>query len=97
MKLIQNKNDEDFEDYIETKKNDIVSYHLKQNSFYKTFAKHANPFDWNNIPIMTKQDLQHPLLSLLSDGFSKHNIYIDKTSGASGTPFIFQKTSFVMP
>ncbi len=94
LKFIQNKDDNAFKDYLETRKQDIVSYHLKHNSFYKNFAKNANPLDWNSIPVMTKQDLQQPLPSLLSDGFSKNNIYIDKTSGASGTPFVFSKDKF---
>ena len=94
LKSIQNKDDDDFKTYIEAKKQDIVSYHLKHNNFYKAFAKNANPLDWNSIPVMTKRDLQQPLQSLLSDGFSKRNIYIDRTSGASGTPFVFSKDMF---
>ncbi|WP_034042328.1 phenylacetate--CoA ligase family protein [Wocania ichthyoenteri] len=94
LEFIQNKNDDNFKSYQETRKQDIVLYHLNHNPFYKTFAKHANPLDWNSIPVMTKQDLQQPLQSLLSDGFSKSNVYIDKTSGASGTPFIFSKDKF---
>lgn len=94
LKSIQNKNDKDFESYLETKKQDIIAYHLKHNAFYKVFAKQASPKDWNSIPVMTKHDLQHPLQSLLSDGFTTNNIYIDKTSGASGTPFIFSKDKF---
>ncbi|MFD1616186.1 phenylacetate--CoA ligase family protein [Gelatiniphilus marinus] len=94
LESIQNKDDNAFRDYLKTKKQDIVAYHLKHNSFYKTFAKDINPLDWNSIPVMTKQDLQQPLQTLLTDGFSKTNIYIDKTSGASGTPFVFSKDKF---
>ncbi len=94
LEIIQNKNDDDFKSYLETKKQDIITYHLKHNSFYKEFAKSTNTLDWNSIPVMTKQDLQQPLNSLLSDGFTKNNIYIDKTSGASGTPFVFSKDKF---
>ncbi len=94
LKSVQNKNDDEFRTYVYTKKQEIVSYHLKHNSFYKSFVKNVDSLDWNDIPIMTKQDLQQPLEALLSDGFSKNNIYIDKTSGASGTPFIFSKDKF---
>ena len=91
---IQNKKTDEFKSYVESKKTEIVSYHLSNNSFYKSFAKNVNSLDWNTVPIMTKQDLQQPLEALLSDGFTKKNIYIDKTSGASGTPFIFSKDKF---
>ena len=43
---------------------------------------------------MTKNDLQQPLKTLLSDSFAKRDVYIDKTSGASGDPFIFAKDKF---
>ncbi|GAA3656816.1 phenylacetate--CoA ligase family protein [Flavivirga jejuensis] len=94
LKDIQKKNDTAFNTYIETKKQEIVAYHLKHNSFYKSFAKNTNPLDWNTVPVMSKKDLQQPLETLLSDGFSKKNVYIDKTSGASGHPFIFSKDKF---
>lgn len=94
LKTIQNKNEEEFKSYVETKKRDIVRFHLENNPFYKSFAKHANPLDWNSVPVMTKADLQQPLEALLSDGFTKNNVYIDKTSGASGHPFIFSKDKF---
>ena len=94
LEQIQNKNSTDFETYVNHKKTEIVNYHLTHNSFYKSFAKDINSLEWNSVPVMTKQDLQQPLEMLLSDGFNKKNIYIDKTSGASGTPFIFSKDKF---
>ncbi|MGE5943601.1 MAG: phenylacetate--CoA ligase family protein [Flavobacteriales bacterium] len=92
LKAIQNEHD--FSTSIETKKQEIVSYHLNHNPFYKTFAKNANVLDWNSIPIMTKRDLQQPLENRLSEGFSRKNVYINKTSGSSGDPFIFAKDKF---
>lgn len=94
LKDIQDRNTTEFNACLESKKQDIVSYHLKNNSFYKSFAKDANPLDWNSIPVMTKQHLQQPLLNRLSDGFNKKNVYINKTSGSSGNPFIFAKDKF---
>ncbi len=43
---------------------------------------------------MTKRDLQQPLNNRLSDGFTTKNVYINKTSGSSGDPFIFAKDKF---
>ena len=94
LKTIQNKQKLDFDDYIETSKEAIVNHHLKHNPFYKNFAKHANSKDWNTLPIMTKSDLQQPLQQRLSEGFSSKNIFVNKTSGSSGTPFIFAKDKF---
>src|SRR5690606_20624046 len=94
LKAIEKKNDTDFTAYIETKKQDIVAFHLKHNPFYKRFAKDLDIVDWNSIPVMTKRDLQQPLANRLSEGFSKKNVRIHKTSGSSGDPFIFAKDKF---
>lgn len=94
LKSIQEQSESDFEHYIEKAKFDIVSYHLEHNPFYKTLAKNANPLDWNSFPILTKRDLQQPLVERLSNGFNLKNVYINKTSGSSGDPFIFAKDKF---
>ncbi|WP_147676984.1 phenylacetate--CoA ligase family protein [Algibacter pacificus] len=94
LKAIQNKQKLNLDDYIKSSKEAIVTHHLKHNPFYKNFAKHANPKDWNALPIMTKTDLQQPLNQRLSEGFSSKNIFVNKTSGSSGTPFIFAKDKF---
>src|SRR5690606_27042109 len=94
LKDIQDKNDTEFNKSLETKKKEIVSYHLNNKPFYKNFAKNGHPLDWNSLPVMTKRDLQQPLNHRLSEGFSKKNSYINKTSGSSGEPFIFAKDKF---
>jgi len=94
FETIQKKNETELSTYIEAKKQDIVEYHLKHNPFYKTFAKGANSKEWYNVPVMTKRHLQQPLNHRLSDGFTAKNIYINKTSGSSGDPFIFAKDKF---
>ena len=94
LEEIQKKNDEAFEDYIIYKKQEIIAYHLMHTPFYKSLAKSINPEDWNTVPIMTKRNLQQPLIERLSDGFSTNNVYVNKTSGSSGDPFIFAKDKF---
>ncbi|MFD0990561.1 phenylacetate--CoA ligase family protein [Mariniflexile jejuense] len=91
---IQKKNENELISYIETKKQDIVAFHLKHNPFYKTFAKDANLKDWNTFPVMTKRHLQQPLSERLSEGFTEKKVYVNKTSGSSGEPFIFAKDKF---
>ncbi|NNE32376.1 MAG: phenylacetate--CoA ligase family protein [Winogradskyella sp.] len=88
---IQNKYNEDFTGYVENQKRGILSFHLNQNPFYKSFAKTVSVDDWNSVPVMTKLDLQQPIENRLSKGFTVKNSYINKTSGSSGHPFIFAK------
>ncbi len=94
LKSIQNKTNQELEAYLECKKHEIVEYHLKNNSFYKLLTKNINCNDWSSIPIMTKRDLQQPLSERLSNGFTKKNVYVNKTSGSSGDPFVFAKDKF---
>ncbi len=91
---IQNINENDYSEYVKKQKKEILSYHLKNNSFYKKFGKHIDVDDWNSVPIITKSDLQQPLKNRLSQGFTTKNIYTNKTSGSSGTPLIFAKDKF---
>ena len=88
---IQNKSDEEFKIYVEQQKRNIVAYHLEHNLFYKSFGKSIKISNWNSIPIMTKRHLQQPIEQRLSEGYTPKNVYLNKTSGSSGDPFIFAK------
>lgn len=84
----------DFEKYAVEKRNEIVEYHLKNNKSYREFVGEPSFQNWNELPIMTKKDFQKPLAERLSKGFTTKNVYVNKTSGSSGDPFIFAKDKF---
>ncbi|RMB57964.1 phenylacetate--CoA ligase family protein [Dokdonia sinensis] len=84
----------EYPDYIAKKKAEIVAYHKKHNPFYKKRAAHLSDLDWNDLPVLTKSDLQQPLTQRLSKGFTPKNVYVNKTSGSSGHPFVFAKDKF---
>ena len=94
LHVIQEKNAVEFESHIKHKKKEIVNYHLTNNLFYKSFAGNVDAANWNAIPVMTKRDLQQPLIDRLSNNFTKKTVYINKTSGSSGDPFLFAKDKF---
>lgn len=94
LSKIQNTDKTAFEDYVKDKRKAIVQHHLQYTSFYKTLGTSITLDDWNTVPIMTKSDLQQPLEQRLSQGYTKANVYINKTSGSSGDPFIFAKDKF---
>tara|TARA_R100001369_G_scaffold5880_1_gene16086 strand:- start:77388 stop:78755 length:1368 start_codon:yes stop_codon:yes gene_type:complete len=91
LSKIQAKNDSEFETYVRDQKKEILNYHLEYNSFYKSFGEIIDLNNWESVPVMTKHYLQIPLEQRLSDGFTNGNVYINKTSGSSGDPFIFAK------
>jgi len=81
----------DYSNYINQKKKEIVEYHLKNNLYYRNFVRETFFENWNELPVMTKKDFQKPLIERLSKGFTLSTIYLNKTSGSSGDPFIFAK------
>lgn len=83
-----------FENYITTKRNEIVEHHLKENRLYQEIIGDIKIERWEDIPIMTKKDFQKPLEQRLSNGYSLKNVYVNKTSGSSGDPFIFAKDKY---
>lgn len=88
---IKEQLNENPEEYIFSKQQEILEFHKKENAFYQEFTKGLNLQNWNDVPIMTKRDLQRPLSLRLSQGFAINSVYINKTSGSSGDPFIFAK------
>ena len=86
--------EEDFETYILQKKKAIVDFHLQNNAFYQKLANGRNADNWNNLPVLTKKDLQKPLSERLSKGYFEKSVFVNKTSGSSGHPFIFAKDKY---
>src|SRR5690606_8714666 len=80
--------------FLQNKKKEIVDFHLHNNSFYKQLIGDKGFENWENLPILGKENLQKPLEERLSKGYSKKNIYLNKTSGSSGTPFVFAKDKY---
>lgn len=91
---IQAVSDGEYENYINLKRKEIVDYHLKNNKSYQEFIGKKSIENWNEISIMTKKEFQKPLQERLSNGFTPKNVYVNKTSGSSGDPFIFAKDKF---
>jgi phenylacetate-CoA ligase len=88
---IQALHGDELERYLNNKRKEIVAFHLENNSFYKSLGKNISLNDWDSVPVMTKRHLQQPLEQRLSNGYTKDAVYVNKTSGSSGDPFIFAK------
>ncbi|PIF61329.1 phenylacetate-CoA ligase [Flavobacterium sp. 11] len=80
--------------FVENKKLEIVHFHLQNNAFYKDLAGMTSFTNWEDLPVLNKKNLQKPLLDRLSKGYFPKNSYVNKTSGSSGTPFIFAKDKY---
>jgi len=91
LNQLEKFSDLEFDKFIESKKKEIVNFHLTNNSFYQNLVK-SKDWTWEMLPVLRKQDIQVDLEKRLSKNV--RNIYIDKTSGSSGNPFYFAKDKF---
>ena len=94
LSKIVNLSEEEYSVFLQTKKQEIVDFHLKNNSFYQELIGNKTDLKWEDLPILNKQNLQKPLEQRLSKGYTLKNIYLNKTSGSSGTPFVFAKDKY---
>ncbi|MFH7003320.1 phenylacetate--CoA ligase family protein [Flavobacterium bizetiae] len=91
---IVNLSEEEYVLFLKNKKTEIVDFHLKNNTFYKNLVGNKTVEKWEDLPILNKQNLQKPLEERLSKGYSRKDVYVNKTSGSSGTPFVFAKDKY---
>lgn len=94
LREIQEIPEENFSDYVQQARKDIVKFHLEHNKFYRELAGKQSITNWQEVPVLTKSHLQQPLKLRLSKGFTTKNVYINKTSGSGGHPFIFAKDRY---
>ncbi|ESU29990.1 putative capK protein [Flavobacterium limnosediminis JC2902] len=83
--------EEDYQQYIERQRKQITDFHLKNNAFYQELVGKNVFQNWEDLPVLTKKDLQQPLAERLSEGYAPKSVFVNKTSGSSGDPFVFAK------
>lgn len=94
LNQIVNLSEEDYTVFLQNKKEEIVAFHLQNNSFYRELVGTKTAPKWEDLPVLNKQNLQKPLTERLSTGYTLKNVYLNKTSGSSGTPFVFAKDKY---
>jgi phenylacetate-CoA ligase len=72
----------------------MAQYHYDNNEFYKRKVGKYLPNRWEDLPLITKKDLQKPLHEIMNKGIALKDCYIGNTSGSSGHPFFFAKDKF---
>ena len=94
LESILNISEDSYLDYIHSKRMEIFNYHLEHNITYAHFIIKHQVSSWDQIPVMTKADLQKPLSDRLSKTYKTTDVFVNKTSGSSGNPFIFAKDKY---
>lgn len=90
---IKEKLREDVQSYLVKSRHDIVEYHHENNSFYQDFLGQKKISCWEDIPIMTKVDLQQPLEKRLSKDFKIKEVFVNKPVVQVVIPLVLLKTN----
>lgn len=94
LERIQVFSKEEYYSWQEKKKWELVRFHYTHNPLYqKLIGKHL-PQYWNELPIVTKKDLQKNPELLLSRNIKMADLHFGSTSGSSGIPLKFARDKF---
>tara|TARA_B100002051_G_scaffold275982_1_gene321863 strand:- start:1027 stop:2343 length:1317 start_codon:yes stop_codon:yes gene_type:complete len=91
LNKIKNLSRDEFLEWKLKQKFIVARYHFNNNNFYRKKVGKFFPEKWEELPILNKKDFQQDLNIMLSNGYSRKNVYISNTSGSSGRPFFFAK------
>ncbi|WP_148224967.1 phenylacetate--CoA ligase family protein [Nitratifractor salsuginis] len=94
IEMLRSLPKEDFLQWQEKKKWEIAQYLYDNNTFYRDYVGDVFPEKWEELPIITKSDLQIDLDRLISKPYNIKNLYINNTSGSSGHPLTFTKSYY---
>lgn len=94
LRLIERYDEKEYATFLSKQLLNIVQFHLEHTPFYQGLCDGIDTNNWNELPILTKANLQQPLKARLSNKYTKKTVHQHKTSGSSGTPFSFAKDNF---
>lgn len=94
LKRIQSLDAATFADWQMAQAWAIARYHYEYNPFYKKKVGNIFPDRWDDLPVITKKDLQQPLAGIIANNTKLKDCHIGSTSGSSGTPFYFAKDKY---
>ncbi|MDQ5930712.1 MAG: hypothetical protein QG594_2500, partial [Bacteroidota bacterium] len=58
---IVNFSEDDYLVFLQNKKEEIVTFHIQNNTFYQELTGNKKIEKWEDLPILNKQNLQKPL------------------------------------
>jgi phenylacetate-CoA ligase len=91
LEAFKSRNENDFSRSVDSLKWGQFNFFKEKNPFYKKIIGDKEIREWKDVPIITKRDLQIPLNDILTEGIKEIDVFKNKTSGSSGTPFYFAK------
>jgi len=72
------------------KRKEIFNFHYQNNEFYRNLVK-KEITEWNDVPVIRRNDLKGDFLSKIPKVINSKKLYISNTSGSSGSPLFFAR------
>lgn len=95
LEFIQSLEVDSFFQWVSNLREQQFNYFSNYNSFFNAFLSSGGAkYTFDQTPIITKGVIQKPLKELISVPYIGKSVFINNTSGSSGTPFIFAKDKF---
>ncbi len=88
---LQSMSTDEFINWQQAKTWQQVRFHHQHNPLYRKLVGNTLPDRWEDLPIVTKKNLQQPLNSIITKGVNLKNCHTGNTSGSTGTPFYYAK------
>lgn len=94
LSKIKSLNEDEFRNWQENRKREIVKYHYTNTEFYRSKLENGIPEKWEDLPVLKKSDFQNSSLKTLSGDIRMKDMYSGFTSGSTGEPFNYFKDKF---
>ncbi|PSL03963.1 AMP-binding protein [Cecembia rubra] len=84
-----------FDEWVKGQREKQFDFFKKNNAFYQSFlSRNGGDKAFFKAPILSKREVQRPLMELISTPFIGKKLFVNNTSGSSGTPFFFAKDKY---
>ena len=91
IETVRNLPTKEFAVWQEKQRWKVAYYLYENNSFYQELVGEVLPDKWGDLPVVTKDQLQTDISSLVSKPYKLKELYVNNTSGSSGHPLTFAK------
>lgn len=91
LSRIQAMGVDEFKGWQQTKAWQMVRFHHDNNALYRKLVGETLPDRWDDLPIVTKKDLQQPLEQMVTKVVKLADCHVGNTSGSTGIPFFYAK------
>ena len=88
---IQSMGVDEFLQWQQNKAWQMAKFHYENNPLYKSLVGNTFPTRWEDLPIVTKKDLQQPIEQIITKGIKLSDCHVGNTSGSTGIPFFYAK------